>query len=268
MIAKKRLGQNFLRDQAVVHKIISTLNLRKEEILLEIGCGRGALTRHLVGTTTRFIGIELDTELFTGLKREFQDGSTLFLNQDILTLHLEQLLHKIGADSTLFKVVGNIPYYISSPLVQWLTQQVDFLESATIMFQREVGERLSAMPGTKEYGLLSLLGQYYFQVSSLFTVKAGAFWPTPKVDSQVVRFTPLRKRILSKDKEQAFFAFLKHGFSQRRKILVNALKPAPIRGECLDRAMNRLGLSRQTRAEELSLQKLSELFLEIEREGC
>ena len=266
MIAKKRLGQNFLRDQAVVLKIISSLNLKNEEILLEIGCGRGALTQQLMGTTSQFIGVELDRELWIELKKQFQDRTVLFLNQDILTLQLKDLLLELGREGTLIKIVGNIPYYISSPLVLWLTQQVECVNSATIMFQWELGERLLAKPGTKEYGLLSLLGQYYFQVSPLFSVKAGAFWPRPKVDSQVIKFTPLEKRILPREKEQAFFQFLRSCFSQRRKTLVNALKPTSIQGERLDRAMTVLGLPRNTRAEDLSLQLLSALFAKLEGE--
>lgn len=265
MIAKKRLGQNFLRDPEAIRKIISSLRLTKEDVLLEIGCGRGALTQHLVGATRQFIGIELDSKLSLELNARFGNPSTLFLNQDILTVNLQALLANLAIERALIKVVGNIPYYISSLLVQWLTKQVESLDSATIMFQREVAERLSAEPGTKEYGLLTLLGQFYFQVSPLFLVGHKAFWPNPKVDSQVLRFDPLSKRILPKEKETAFFSFLKSCFSQRRKILANCLKSSPFSFDVLDLAMKNLGLVRETRAEELSLNDLCSLFLELER---
>ena len=266
MIAKKRLGQNFLRDPEVTRKIISSLRLKKDDVLLEIGCGRGALTKHLVGATRQFIGIELDSRFWLELINQFDDPSVLFLNQDILTVKLERLLQHLRCEGCLVKVGGNIPYHISSPLVQWLTQQVEFLDSATIMFQKEVGERLSAEPGTKEYGLLTLLSQYYFRVSPLFTVNRSAFWPKPKVDSQVIRFDPVSERILPIQKERAFFAFLKNCFSQRRKILMNCLKSSSFSSECLDAALKNLGLSRQIRAEDLSLKELSTLFLELEKE--
>ena len=267
MIAKKRLGQNFLRDPEVIRKIISSLNLKKEDVLLEIGCGNGALTRHLVGSTRQFIGIELDAELWQGLNDKFKDPSALFFKQDILTVNLKNVQQQLSFEGRLIKVVGNIPYYISSSLVQWLTHQVDLLDSATIMFQKEVGERLSAVPGTKEYGLLTLLGQYYFQVSPLFTVGQKAFWPKPKVHSQVVRFEPVVRRILPNEKELAFFSLLKICFSQRRKILINCLKASTFSGETLDVAMKNLGLPREIRAESLSLKELSSLFLELEQKS-
>jgi 16S rRNA (adenine1518-N6/adenine1519-N6)-dimethyltransferase len=264
VIAKKKLGQNFLRDREVIRKIISSLKPTEEDVLLEIGCGRGALTQHLVGTTGHFIGIELDSKLWSELNARLGSPSVLFLNQDILTVHLQTLLPTLSIPRTPIKVVGNIPYYISSFLVQWLTKQVESLDSATIMFQREVAERLSAEPGTKEYGLLTLLGQYYFQVSPLFFVGRKAFWPEPKVDSQVLRFDPLSKRILAEEKEAAFFSFLKSCFSQRRKILVNCLKNSPFSAAALEVAMKHLGLTRETRAEELSIKELCSLFLELE----
>jgi 16S rRNA (adenine1518-N6/adenine1519-N6)-dimethyltransferase len=265
VIAKKRLGQNFLRDPEAIRKIVSSLRLTKEDVLLEIGCGRGALTQHLVGITRQFIGIELDSELWLELNAKYGNPSAQFLKQDILTVNLQTLFPTLSIERALIKVVGNIPYYISSLLVQWLTKQVESLDSATIMFQREVAERLSAEPGTKEYGLLTLLGQYYFKVSPLFLVGHKAFWPKPKVDSQVLRFDPLSERILPKEKETAFFLFLKSCFSQRRKILVNCLKSSPFSFGVLDLTMKNLGLGRDTRAEELPLKDLCTLFLELER---
>jgi len=264
VIAKKKLGQNFLRDREIIRKIVASLKLTQEDVLLEIGCGRGALTQHLVGATRHFIGIELDSKLCSELDARYQSPSAQFLNQDILTVHLPALLPTLSVERAPIKVVGNIPYYISSFLVQWLTTQVESLDSATIMFQKEVAERLSAEPRTKEYGLLTLLGQYYFQVSPLFLVGRKAFWPEPKVDSQVIRFDPLSKRILTKEKEAVFFSFLKSCFSQRRKILVNCLKSSPFSAIALEVAMKNLGFMRETRAEELSLKELCSLFLELE----
>ena len=264
MIAKKRLGQNFLRDPEVIRKIVSSLKPTKEDVLLEIGCGRGALTQHLVGTIRQFIGIELDTKLWSELNARFCNPSVLFLNQDILKVNLHTLLGTLAIESALIKIVGNIPYYISSLVVHWLTKQAESLDSATIMFQREVAERLLALPGTKEYGLLTLLGQYYFRVSPVLLVGHKAFWPIPKVDSQVLRFDPLSRRILAKEKDAAFFSFLKICFSQRRKILVNCLKSSPFSGDALDIAMKNLGFAHETRAEELALKELCSLFLECE----
>jgi 16S rRNA (adenine1518-N6/adenine1519-N6)-dimethyltransferase len=212
VIARKKLGQNFLHDPEVIRKIISSLKPTKEDVILEIGCGGGALTQHLVKRARQFIGIELDSNLWSKLNTRFGNPSALFLNQDILAVNLQTLLTMLSIEKGLIKVVGNIPYYISSSLVQWLTQQVESLDSATIMFQREVAERLSAEPRTKEYGLLTLLGQYYFRVSPQFLVGQKAFWPKPKVDSKVLRFDPLSKRILPEEKETAFFSFLRSCF--------------------------------------------------------
>lgn len=265
MIAKKKLGQNFLRDREVIRKIIASLKPTKEDVLLEIGCGRGALTQHLAGTTRYFIGIELDSRLWSELKSRYGSPSVHFLNQDILTVHLPTLLLTLSIERVPLKIVGNIPYYISSLLVQWLSKQVKLLESATIMFQKEVAERLSAKPRTKEYGLLTLLGQYYFQVSPLFSVGRKAFWPEPKVDSHILRFDPLSKRIVEEEKEAALFSFLKSCFSQRRKTLVNCLKSSPFTTDALEDALKNLGFRRVVRAEELSLKELCNLFLELER---
>jgi 16S rRNA (adenine1518-N6/adenine1519-N6)-dimethyltransferase len=267
VIAKKKLGQNFLRDREVIRKIIASLKPTKEDVLLEIGCGRGALTQHLVGATRHFVGIELDSKLCSELNSRYRSPSVHFLNQDILTVHLPALLPTLSIERAPLKVFGNIPYYISSFLVQWLTKQVELLDSATIMFQKEVAERLSAEPRTKEYGLLTLLGQYYFQVSPLFIVGRKAFWPEPKVDSQVLRLDPLSKRILTEEKEAAFFSFLKSCFSQRRKILVNCLKSSFFSADALEGAMKNLGFTRATRAEELSLKELCSLFLELEHKN-
>jgi len=262
VVAKKRLGQNFLHDPSVIRRIVSSLELAATDIVLEIGCGTGALTRHIVLKPQHFIGVELDKSLFQKLADQYSSPSAHFLNQDILQLDLSELRHRLRQPGAKLKVVGNLPYYISSPIIEWLGKQSGMIESATIMLQAEVADRLMASPGSKAFGVLSLIASYYFTATKLMEVRPGAFRPVPKVSSTVLRLKPKTKRSLDASEELALFTFIKQGFSQRRKTLWNCLKGSVDRGR-LEAMLGRLGHPPNGRAEILSLEDFISLFRDL-----
>jgi 16S rRNA (adenine1518-N6/adenine1519-N6)-dimethyltransferase len=261
---KKSLGQHFLNNRHTIQRILDNLNLKPDDTILEIGCGTGALTKRLLGTTRQYLGIELDPALFQQLEQNMATPQAVFLNQDILTLDWNRLQAEYLPAGGKFKVVGNLPYYISSPIISQLTQHTDALELALIMLQAEVANRLTAQPGSKDYGVLTLVGQYYFQCEFLFWVGPGAFRPQPKVVSKVVRLTPKPVRQLLPDQEATFLDFVKRCFSQRRKTLRNCLKAfqAEDAGSLKEFLKNR-DYAPDVRAERISLDDFIALYLEV-----
>jgi 16S rRNA (adenine1518-N6/adenine1519-N6)-dimethyltransferase len=266
IVARKRLGQSFLHDLTVIRRIVASLDLRTTDTVLEIGCGTGALTRYLAPKPRQFIGVELDKNLFQRLEDQYSGSSVLFLNQDILKLDLTALVRKLQLPSAKLKVVGNLPYYISSPIIEWLGKQAAVIESATIMLQAEVADRLMASPGIKEFGVLTLVTSYYFMCRKLMKVRPGAFRPAPKVYSAVLRLEPKAQQMLDLDLESAFFAFIRRSFSQRRKTLWNCLKGSVDKGS-LEALLDRLGHAPDCRAEVLSLEDLIFLFRNLPTEN-
>ena len=258
VIAKKRLGQNFLQDSKVIRRIVSSLELAATDVVFEIGCGTGALTRHIVSKPQQFVGVELDRNLFQKLADQYSSPSVMFLNQDILRLDLSELMQKLYQPRK-FKVVGNLPYYISSPIIEWLGKQSGMIESATVMLQAEVADRLMASSRSKEFGVLSLVATYFFTITKLTDVRPGAFRPVPKVSSTVLRLKPKTQTRLGLEEEWALFAFLKQCFSQRRKTLWNCLKGSVDKGS-LEAMLGHLGHPPDSRAEALSLEEFIRLF--------
>ncbi|MCI0418300.1 MAG: 16S rRNA (adenine(1518)-N(6)/adenine(1519)-N(6))-dimethyltransferase RsmA [Acidobacteria bacterium] len=262
IVAKKGLGQNFLNDMTMIRRIAAHLELDAEDVVLEIGCGTGALTQLLAPKTRQFIGVELDRNLFQKLEDHYSGPSVLFLNQDILKLELAELMRELQLFPAKLKVVGNLPYYISSPIIEWLGQQAGRIESATIMLQAEVAQRLLASPGTKEFGVLTLITGYHFACTKLMDVRPGAFRPMPKVHSTVLRLEPKTLRLLDLDQESVFFSFIKQAFAQRRKTLWNCLRAA-VDKERLEAILNQLGRPPNCRAEVLSLEDFVALFKQL-----
>lgn len=215
---KKSLGQIFLQDDNVARNITRSLNLQPGETVLEIGPGKGALTKHLCTGGVRVIGVELDSRAAALLSETF--GNTLeVIESDILKVELSPLVRRAKKP---LRIVGNIPYYISSEILFWLFEQRDSLKDATLMVQLEVARRFVAKPRTKEYGILSVFTQFYTEPKFLFKVSRNSFYPTPNVDSAVVQ---LRfKTELPAHHPKLFKNVVRSTFGKRRKTLRNGLR--------------------------------------------
>jgi 16S rRNA (adenine1518-N6/adenine1519-N6)-dimethyltransferase len=248
-MAKRYLGQNFLYDPSILKRIIQVAQLNREDLVLEIGSGRGRLTRMLAEKVKRVIAIELDEELFEKLETELAEYKNVeLIHGDALKYSYENLPE--------FKVVANIPYYITTPLIFRLLEVRKNLKSITLTVQKEVAERIIAKPGGKDYGVLSIMVQYYAKPSLKFIIPKGAFRPVPKVDSSVIHIEILEKPSVEVKNKELFSRIVKTTFSQRRKMLSNSLK-----GICSDPKgwLNRTEIDPKRRPETLSIEELARL---------
>lgn len=249
--ARKRFGQNFLRDHTVIDRIVRAVNPRPGERVVEIGPGLGALTGPLLQALGRLDVVELDRDLIPHLQEKFAAAGELRIHQaDALRFDFRTLA---GPDEAL-RVVGNLPYNISTPLIFHLIEQAGAIRDMHFMLQKEVVDRLAAASGTADYGRLSVMVQYYCKVERLFTVPPGAFHPVPKVDSAVVRLLPYREPPVRVDDADCFARVVAQAFSQRRKTLRNTL-----RGLVAAETMTALDIDPGRRAETLSLGEFAAL---------
>ena len=248
-MARRRLGQHFLFDPSILGRIVDAAGLSSEDTAVEIGSGPGALTRLLAERVKKVVAIELDEELFRRLRIELAGYMNVELIEgDALKFPFETLGR--------FKVVSNIPYYITTPIIFTLLDAGTNLETMTLTIQKEVAERIVAAPGGKDYGVLSIMVQYCASPEMKFVIPKEAFRPAPGVDSAVIQIEMLhRPRIRVKD-EKMFFRVVKTAFSQRRKTLANSLKS--FGGNVRD-ILVRCGLDPQRRPETLSLAEFARL---------
>lgn len=219
--AKKRFGQNFLEDQSVIAHIIDAIHPQKHDNLIEIGPGLGALTRPLLKTLNKLTAIEIDTDIQAVIKTfsEYQNQKLTLIGQDAMTVDFNTLGENL-------RIVGNLPYNISTPLLFHLLGHAENIKDMHFMLQKEVVERLAAKPSTKAYGRLTIMAQAQCEIESLFIVPAHAFNPAPKVESAVVRLQP-KKTIPNQAVLQTLNQLLTQAFSKRRKTLHNSLKGIP-----------------------------------------
>ncbi len=244
MRAKKYLGQNFLFEPSILRRIVEAANINSEDTVVEIGAGHGSLTLLLSDISKRVIAIEFDTELFDILSENTRlRGNIEAVNCDALKYPFEELKH--------FKVVANIPYYITTPIMFRLMEARKNLQSITLTLQKEVAERITAKPGKKDYGVLSLSVQYYADAEIKFIIPAGAFRPVPKVDSAVIHLQILKKPRIMVSDEKIFFRLIRAGFSQRRKTILNALKTVDAD---IKEILTNIGIKTNSRAETLSME--------------
>lgn len=266
--SRPKLGQHFLTDPGAAQRIVEALGDISQSTVLEIGPGRGALTSLLAKRARRLIAIELDRVLAAQLRMNFsQEQNVEIIEGDVLAIDFHTLFGpKPGSTRPGMehrpepvRVVGNLPYFITSDILLRLFEFRQYFEVIVLMVQREVAERLAAPPGGSEYGLLSATAQLYGRVEKLFTLRPEAFSPPPKVDSTVVRLRISSKIDSLRVREADFISFLKLSFGQKRKTLWNNLK-LQYPPETLRAAMEKAGVKPAVRAEALSLEKTAALF--------
>jgi 16S rRNA (adenine1518-N6/adenine1519-N6)-dimethyltransferase len=220
---KKSFGQHFLHEKRYIERIVSAVAPRADERVVEIGPGEGALTLPLLAAAGRLTAIELDTDLIPGLQaRASAIGTLEIVHADVLKVDFTALAQRLGVPRV--RLAGNLPYYISSPILFHCVDHAAAIEDMHFMLQKEVVDRMAAEPGSKVYGRLSVMLQLACRVEPLFTVPPGAFRPPPKVDSAVVRLVPLAEHERHDADPQRVHAIVKAAFAQRRKTLANGLK--------------------------------------------
>jgi 16S rRNA (adenine1518-N6/adenine1519-N6)-dimethyltransferase len=256
---KKLLGQHFLIDQNIARKIVQVAEIRPEETVLEIGSGRGVLTRLLIPRVKRLIAIELDRNLYHGLEKEFDGASGLSL------VHADALEYPYESIEGPFKVVSNLPYSITTPLLFRLLELGAKISGMTLMIQKEVADRIIAKPGSKTYGPLSVAVQLYADPKIRFTVGPTCFLPRPRVASAVIQLhRPARLRVPVD--ETFFLKTVKAAFGHRRKTLQNSLRDAGLESDTIRQALDSSGIVSTRRAETLSLEefgRLSNILFEL-----
>ncbi len=259
----KKLGQNFLRDGETIDRIIEGSGVGKHTAVLEIGPGAGALTERLAEVAGRVIAVEIDERLVGELKVRFAfDENVSVVHGDILKVDVSELLSEALREDGIEEavVIGNLPYYITTPIIMKLVEGEVPARSLTVMMQKEVAERLIADPGTKKCGAITYAVHYRCRVAKICDVDKSCFYPVPKVDSEVIRMDFRDEKAVEAPDEELFFTCIKAGFAMRRKTILNAL--SAMNGydkETISEALERAGIRPEKRAEEIDLAGFAEL---------
>ncbi|MFQ5778343.1 MAG: 16S rRNA (adenine(1518)-N(6)/adenine(1519)-N(6))-dimethyltransferase RsmA [Terriglobia bacterium] len=258
-LRRPRLGQHFLAGENVRREILRQLDARPEDYWLEIGAGHGEMTVGLAATGGAVRAVERDPELAQGLRvRLAEFPHARVIESDILKVSLDELAQQMGC--ARYRVYGNVPYYITSPILRHLFRASGVIADMHLVVQREVAERLVATPGGRDYGYLSVLTQFHATAEILQSVPRGAFRPQPQVDSALVQLVPPgRQTELGIKEPEKFLRFLQTCFQQKRKTLVNNLRGSVERAQ-VEQVLTEAGLDRRARAEKLSLEDFSRLF--------
>ena len=257
MPSKPKLGQNFLNDAQAIQRIVAALGDCTQRTVVEIGPGKGAVTRALAGHAGRVLAVELDQELAAHLRTEFPPERVTIANEDVLNFDFAAAATSAGER---IAVVANLPYYITSPILLKLAASHASIDRAVLMMQREVADRVVADPGSRDYGLLSVTVQMYGPVERLFTLPPGAFTPPPEVHSTVIRWRFAPRFAELGVEEIDFFALVRQAFAQKRKTLANNLRAAGVAPVEIQHALTRAGINAQARAEELSVEAFAALW--------
>ncbi|MBQ2116556.1 MAG: 16S rRNA (adenine(1518)-N(6)/adenine(1519)-N(6))-dimethyltransferase RsmA [Lachnospiraceae bacterium] len=258
---QKKFGQNFLIDSNILENIIEAANVTKQDCVLEIGPGIGTMTQYLCENAREVVAVEIDKKLIPILENDTlapYDNISI-INEDILKVDINKIVQEKN-DGKPVKVVANLPYYITTPIIMGLFESHVPLESITIMVQKEVAERMQVGPGTKDYGALSLAVQYYAKPELMFIVPAGCFMPRPNVDSAVIRLTRHTNPPVTVKDENKMFNIIRAAFNQRRKTLVNSLNNAAginVTKAAVADALDKMGISQTIRGEALTLEQFA-----------
>ena len=267
-VFQKKFGQNFLIDTHVLDKIINAAEITKEDFVLEIGPGIGTMTQYLACAAREVYAVEIDKALIPILEDTLQDyDNVTVLNEDILKVDIRKLAEEHNQGKPI-KVVANLPYYITTPIIMGLFEEHVPIESITVMVQKEVADRMQVGPGTKDYGALSLAVQYYAEPYIVANVPPNCFMPRPKVGSAVIRLTRHKEASVKTVDEKLMFRLIRASFNQRRKTLVNSLKNSPelsFSKEEIQASIAACGFSEGVRGEALTLADFAALTNELKK---
>jgi 16S rRNA (adenine1518-N6/adenine1519-N6)-dimethyltransferase len=265
MPVKPKLGQNFLDDSHAVQRIVAALGDLSGRTVVEIGPGRGAITGTLASRASHVLAIELDADLASGLRAEFPAERVNVIQQDVLQFDFAAASAAAGQR---LPVVGNLPYYITSPILLKLAASHAALDRAILMAQREVADRVAAEPGSRDYGLLSVTVQMHGPVQKLFTLPPTAFSPPPEVHSTVFRWRFAPRFVELGVDEGSFLAFVRRAFAQKRKTLANNLRAAGIAPAIVAAALSSAAVDSQARAEALPVEAFAALWHSLKTAGA
>lgn len=255
---KKKWGQNFIFDLNLLKRIVAEAGVSAGDRVVEIGPGAGTLTRELLEKGARVLAIEIDQALLPVLEEVLKGTTGIVVQGDALKMNLDQVTAAAGLEQP-YKVVANLPYYITTPLIMNLLENKYQIEDIVVMVQKEVAERLTAIPGTKEYGAITVAVQYYSQPKILFNIPRHLFRPIPEVDSALIRLKPRKSAPVQVQNEQTLFNIIKGAFGQRRKTLLNSLlavEPGLTKIE-IKELLEKAGIDQQMRGEVLSLEQFA-----------
>ncbi len=263
LIFHKGLGQNFLFDEHYLNAIVDAGNITKDDVVIEIGPGLGVLTTRIAERALKVFAVEIDSNIAKVLKNITSEYENIeIINSDVLKFDLNTITKEYKS----VKIIANLPYYITTPIVMKILEKTENISSIVIMIQKEVAQRLTAKANTKDYGAITLAVSYHADANIMFTVPAGAFIPAPKVESAVVRLDILDKKKVQVSDEKLFFRIIKASFGQRRKTLVNSISNScpEFSKDLIKSTLMHIGKSENVRGEALDIEDFSQVcnFLE------
>ena len=261
----KSLGQNFLTDKNIIDEIVDGAGIGQEDTVLEIGPGIGVITYEAAQLAKKVIAVEIDKSLLPILAETLSEYDNVkVINEDILKLDINKLIEDEGMENV--KIMGNLPYYITTPIIMKILEEGVKASSITIMMQKEVADRIKAGPGTKAYGALSVAVQYYCTVDKVASVPRSVFVPQPNVDSVVLRLNIRSEKAVKLDNEKLFFDCVKAGFGQRRKTLLNSLqKVNGVDKNIVMQSLASAGIEESRRAETLTIEEFALIANEVNK---
>ena len=265
-VFQKRFGQNFLIDENIIRKIIDASEITKEDLVIEIGPGIGTLTQYLAERAGEVVAIEIDKALIPVLEETLKDWPNVtIMNQDILKIDLRKLITDRNKGQPA-KIVANLPYYITTPIIMKVLEEKIPVSSMVFMMQKEVAERIEAAPGTKEYGALSLAVNYYSEISHVSEVPPNCFIPRPKVSSRVICMKRYEKPPVRAENEELLFRLIRASFNQRRKTFANSVRNAlSYDREKTEEILVQMGLPPNIRGEALTLNQFTQIADKLQK---
>ena len=271
MSAKKKFGQNFLIDSGVLEGIVEAAGVTKDDFVLEIGPGIGTLTQYLAEAARAVVAVEIDTSLLKVLDDTLSEyDNVTVINKDVLKVDIGELAAQYNYEKPI-KVVANLPYYITTPIIMKLFESGAPIEGITVMVQQEVAERMAAAPGNKDYGSLSLAVGYYANARQVLSVPPSSFIPQPKVGSAVVNLTRYDEPLVTVRDEKYLFEIIRTSFNQRRKTIANSISNNPHLGASRQQvrdALISMGIDERARGEILTLEQFAELSDILQTSGA